>query len=122
MSELIYCATPTRLVTKIEEIMDYVTERGLAPFHPFQAFPYQRFEGNPNIGREKAMEFCFRAVDMSDRIWIFGVSHGTLQEVNIALAKKKPIELHLHLDSGWRRFYEELGKKYGNPLDYLINS
>ncbi len=67
MTELIYCATPSRLVDKIEEIMDYVTERGLAPFHPFQAFSYKRFEGNPAIGREKAMEFCFRTVEIPDR-------------------------------------------------------
>src|SRR3989338_904456 len=111
MLGLIYCATPSRIVTKIEEIMDYVTEQGLAPFHPFQAFPYKRFEGNPNIGRQKAMEFCFRAVEISDRVWIFGISHGTLQESKTALAKKKPLELHLQFDPQWRKFYEELGKE-----------
>ncbi len=120
MSELIYCATPSRLVDRIEEIMDYVTERGLAPFHPFQAFPYKRFEGNPNIGREKAMEFCFRAIEISNKVWIFGISHGTLQESNIAISREKPVELHLQFDPEWRKYYEELGKQYGNPLDYLV--
>ncbi|MEK6951199.1 MAG: hypothetical protein AABX13_05755 [Nanoarchaeota archaeon] len=43
-------------------------------------------------------------------------------ESNLAKAKNKPIELHLQFDSEWKRFYEELGKQYGNPLDYLITT
>jgi hypothetical protein len=38
MSKLIYCATPARLIIKKKEIMDFVTNKGHVPFHPFQAF------------------------------------------------------------------------------------
>ncbi len=58
MSKLIYCATPSRLVHRIKDIMDFVTNQGYAPLHPFQAFPYERFEGNPKIGRSKSIEWC----------------------------------------------------------------
>jgi hypothetical protein len=94
MSKLIYCATPSRLVEYREIIMDFVTNQGLAPLHPFQAFPFNRFEGNPKVGRAKSMEYCLRAVEMADEFWMFGISNGTLQEVVEALRIRKPIQLH----------------------------
>lgn len=47
MSKLVYCASPSRLVHRVKDIMDFVTDQGYAPLHPFQALPYERFEGNP---------------------------------------------------------------------------
>ncbi len=118
MSKLIYCATPSRLVNKIDEIMDFVTNRGYAPLHPFQALPYDRFEGNSEIGRTKSMEWCLRLVDVSDEFWMFGVSIGTLDEVTHAIKIVKPVTLHFDgFDPKWEKFYKELGHKYGNPLD-----
>ncbi|HLD04664.1 MAG TPA: hypothetical protein VJG90_03005 [Candidatus Nanoarchaeia archaeon] len=63
MSLLIYCATPSRISEKRESIMDFVSSQGHGPFHPFQAFEYERFEGGM-VGRERTMEFCRRAVDI----------------------------------------------------------
>lgn len=62
MTKLIYCATPSRLVHRSNDIMDFVTEQGYAPLHPFQALPCERFEGNTRIGRAKSMEWCCRLV------------------------------------------------------------
>tara|TARA_Y100000310_G_scaffold345160_1_gene462270 strand:- start:10016 stop:10315 length:300 start_codon:yes stop_codon:yes gene_type:complete len=90
--------------------------KGHGPLHPFQAFEYERFEGGP-VGREKSMEFCRRAVKICDEYWLFGISHGTLEELVHALKLKKPVKLFLDdWDPKWERYYEELGLKYGNPL------
>ncbi len=79
MSKLIYCAAPARIVHRLKDIMDFVTNQGNAPLHPFQAFPYERYEGNPRIGRTKSMEWCLRLIDISDEFCMFGVSNGTLE-------------------------------------------
>jgi len=122
MSKLIYCATPSRLVHKIDNIMDFVTNQGNAPLHPFQAFPYERYEGNPKIERTKSMEWCLRLVDISDEFYIFGVSNGTLEEVAHAIKTIKPVTLQFDgFDTEWKKFYQELGHKYGNPLDKLLS-
>jgi len=101
--------------------MDVVTAEGYAPLHPFQALPYERFEGNSRVGRDKSMEFCMRLVDVSDELWMFGISSGTLMEAVHALDIKKPVEFKFeYFDPEWKKFYEELGPKYGNPLDGLL--
>jgi hypothetical protein len=101
--------------------MDFVTNQGYAPLHPFQAFPYERFEGNPRIGRAKSMEWCLKLIDISDEFWMFGVSDGTLEEVTHAKTRI-PIKLKFDgFDSEWNKFYAQLGSKYSNPLDYLLS-
>lgn len=120
MTKLIYCAAPSRLVHKKDEIMDFVTKQGYGPLHPFQAYPYERFEGGP-IGREKSMEFCLRLIDVCDEFWMFGVSNGTLEELVYSIKIGKPIKLHFNdFDDNWAKFYKEIGEKYGNPLDSLL--
>ncbi len=117
--KLVYCATPSRISNTRKEIMDYVTSQGLGPFHPFQAFEYERFEGGP-IGRERTMDFCRRAVDICDEFWLFGVSQGTLMELVYALSISKPIKLHLNFDPDWENHYKTLGSEHGNPLEKLL--
>ncbi|HLC86782.1 MAG TPA: hypothetical protein VJH65_00695 [Candidatus Nanoarchaeia archaeon] len=67
------------------------------------------------------MEYCLRLIDISDEFWMFGVSNGTLEEVAYAVKTAKPIHLRFNgFDPEWKKFYEELGPKYNNPIDYLI--
>ncbi|MFH1590241.1 MAG: hypothetical protein ABIB43_06765 [archaeon] len=121
MSKLIYCATPSRLVHRLDDIMDFVTNEGNAPLHPFQAFPFERYEGNPMVGRIKSMEYCLRLIDISDEFYMFGVSEGTLEEVSHAIKINKPIKLQFDsFDPEWEKFYQELGPKYGDPIDNLL--
>ena len=117
--KLIYCATPSRLANKKKEIMDFVTRKGLGPFHPFQAFEYERFEGGP-IGREQTMKFCCRAIDICDEFWLFGISQGTLTELNYALKRGRAVNLILNeFDKDWQKEYETLKDKFGDPLSKL---
>lgn len=120
MSKLIYCATPSRLSHKTVEIMNFVTYRGCAPLHPFQALPYERFEGNPIIGRAKSMEWCLKLIEISDEFWMFGVSSETLEEVVYAKKIVKPVRLFLDFDFEWKKYYQELKDKYENPLNVKI--
>jgi hypothetical protein len=109
MSKLIYCATPSRISDKKNQIMDFVVRQGYAPFHPFQAFPYELFEGNPFVGREKTMMYCLRAIEICDEFWLFGVSQGTILEANHALKISKPTRRYLEeFDPKWRSFYQKL--------------
>ena len=107
--ELIYCATPSRFKERMDEVMDFVNKKTpYAPFHPFKAFPWDLFEGNPKVGRENAMEYCIRSVKLCDRFGLFGISQGTvIQELPIALKENKPIDLFLEFDPEWRNFYEK---------------
>ena len=118
MVKLIYCAQPGRLPNKKRKVMSFVSRHGGAPLHPFQAFPFGLYEGGP-IGREKTMKFCRRLISISDEVWLFGVSEGTLEDLNHAVKIKKPIKLHLEFDPEWKRYYNKLKRKYGYPLGKL---
>jgi len=121
--KLIYCATPTRLSSKKAQIMDYVTQRGFGPFHPLQAFEYERFEGGP-IGRDKTIEFCCRAIEICDEFWLFGISEGTLMELSYVINLNNrnlgdPKEIHYFykiFDPEWKDYY----KKHHNRFPGLL--
>lgn len=124
MPELIYCATPARLMQEnagiVYTIMNYVLEQGRAPFHPFQAFPYELFKGNPLVGREQTLQLCERAIKICDGVWIFGVSDGTLREAQYARKMAKHMELKLQFDRHWEKFYAELRSRHKGVLDDII--
>jgi len=103
--------------------MDFVTERGHGPFHPFQAFERERFEDGV-VGRDKTMEFCCRAIDICDECWLFGISEGTLIELcyNLDLPKPKPVKVFLDkFDKEWQVEYKRLKGKFGDPLSKIKN-
>lgn len=53
---------------------------------------------------------------------MFGVSDGTLEEITHTIKNNKPVYLKFDgFDSEWGKFYKELGKKYDNPLEILLN-
>jgi hypothetical protein len=120
LSKLIYCATPSRLAVKTGDIMGFVAEQGHAPLHPFQALPYEMFEGNPKIGRSKSMEWCLKLMGICDEVWLFGISEGTLKEIAYAAKIHKPLRIELDkFDPEWRKLYRKLGPKQENPLGRL---
>jgi hypothetical protein len=124
--KLVYCATPARLSSKRVEIMNYVTEHGGGPFHPFQAFEYERFEGGP-IGREKTIEFCCRAIEICDEFWLFGISEGTLIELayiinfnkNNKNNQKEIRYLYKTFDPEWKGYYEKHRDRFTGLLNGL---
>jgi hypothetical protein len=115
--DLIYCATPSRLKDRKEDILNFVNEKTpYAPFHPFTAFPWELFEGNKKVGRKNAMNYCIRSIDICDRFGLFGISEGTATiELPYALSKNKPIDLFVEeFDPDWRKYFQELENKNPN--------
>lgn len=117
---MVYCATPSRFASRKDEICKYVVEQGALPFHPFFAFPLEYYEAHPKVGRQKSMQACFDAVKNCDEFWMFGVSTGTMQELLVAKQENKAIKLLLDFDPDWKKFYAEIGPKFGNPLEGML--
>lgn len=134
--DLIYCATPSRMTDKTEEMIDFAQSLGYAPFHPFLAFPHQRFEGNPAVGREKTMEICQKAINICDKFGLFGISEGTVvYELSYVLwvntyptvpARIMPIEFFFQkFDPQWQEMLEKIEKEHHlehltiNPIKYI---
>ena len=121
MSRLVYCATPSRLVHKKEEIMRFASRQGYAPLHPFQALPYDFFEGNLEIGRTQTLDYCLRLVAICDLFWIFGISQGTLDELVHAHDIKKPVQSFVaEFDPEWKHYYQLFADHYRDALDKLV--
>jgi hypothetical protein len=118
MNKLVYCAQPGRLSNRKREVMNFVLEQGYAPLHPFQAFPYDLFEGG-KIGREKTMELCQRLIEAADEFWLFGVSEGTLQDLTYALKIKKHVRVFLDFDPEWEVYYKKLKEKYKSLHEFF---
>lgn len=119
--QLAYCASPARITENKESIIEYVSSIGFAPFHPFISFPYEKFEGNGKIGREKSMEYCKRMVKSCDIFFLFGISEGTLlEELPVAVESGIPIILNKEFDQKWDKKTKEFAKLPGNKgIEYL---
>lgn len=121
-SALVYCATPSRMAHRKDEICDHIVKQGFLPFHPFYAFPYKFYEGHPKVGRKKTMKTCLDAIENCEEFWLFGVSEGTLEELVHSIKIGKKVKLFMDLfDPEWRNFYRDLGFKYGDPLREISN-
>lgn len=94
---LIYVACPSRMISALPGIRTQVARAGKACLDPFAAFPYESFEGNQAIGRQQTLEWCCRLVDVCDEFWIFGLSHGTLTELEHFLTHRCGRELVVSL-------------------------
>ncbi len=90
-ARLIYAACPSRLAGLTDEIFSFVADTGNACLHPFAAMPFQFFEGSPTVGRERTLDWCCRLINASDEFWIFGISAGTLLELEYAMGCKMRI-------------------------------
>ncbi|NGN65528.1 hypothetical protein G5C51_16690 [Streptomyces sp. A7024] len=89
---LVYVACPSRMASRADEFQNVVVEGGHAPLNPFLAFPYPLFEGGPP-GRERTLEWCCRLIDICDEVWLFGISAGTLFEVQHLLSRGRRKDL-----------------------------
>lgn len=127
---LAYCSIPSRMAGKTEEIMDFVQAQRYAPFNPLLAFPRKRFEDGA-VGREETLEICLRATRICDELWLFGISEGTVAELEYFLTgiiftlysgRTKRIKFFFkEFDPAWRENLEKLEKEY-KPKSFRINA
>ena len=110
---LIYLSQPARLggataVENRERVIEAVTNRNLTVIHPFEAFPYERFEGAPNVGRERAMAYCCKLIDICEAgLAVTGISEGTLLETEYLLKhwpQRPLLNLIEEFDPDWRQY------------------
>lgn len=114
--KLIYCAIPSRM-SKIlsKEINLFVMSFSEFPFNPFMAFPLELYENGP-MGREKTLDYCKKFVEICDEFWLFGLSEGTIEELERAISANKKIKTFSNFDKEW--FNEK--NKLINKIDVLI--
>lgn len=110
--KLIYCAIPSRISKKSAQIMDYVESKNNAAFNPFSAFPLDRFEFG-KIGRKTTIDYCKRVIEICDELWIFGLSEGTIEEMDHAIKTGKTVNVIKEFDDDWEceksKFKDKLG-------------
>ncbi len=117
-NKIMYCAIPTRMRDKAEEIRSIVRKMGYAPVIPFDVGPYEDFEGG-TVGRERTLDFMMHVQRFCDTCGLFGISEGTLGEINYAQKTGQEIKMFPSYDPEWDVFYDNLNKKYGDPFANL---
>ena len=118
---LIYAACPSRLTDRTRDICDYVRSTGNACLHPFAALPFEYFEGTDVVGRTQTLHWCCRLIEAADAFWIFGVSEGTLLELEHAIALKRPVTVMVgKFDRRWRGECRRFAANYPIAVDYLL--
>lgn len=89
---LVYCATNSNNSEKTIDIIEFVINKGNVPLHPFQAMPYNYYEGG-KVGRKRTIEACKQVVKVCDEMWVFGKpSKGVKKEIIVAKEEKIPIK------------------------------
>lgn len=117
--KIMYCATPTRMMPRAAEVRARARQKGFAPVIPFDLGPYEDFEGNAGVGRERTLEMMLKVQRACDLCGVFGISRGVLAEVNDALKTGQTIRTFPGLDPEWDAMYEKLRDESGDPLSRL---
>lgn len=124
MHELVYISSPSRLIHKKDEMMQLVASHGKGGLHPFNALPYEYFEGGV-VGRDTSMRYCCSLIDVCHEFWLFGISEGTLIETEYFMVKNrednvKPfIILVKEFDPEWQKYYDIFIPRFSRVLQSL---
>ncbi|MDE1969966.1 MAG: hypothetical protein KGI50_00060 [Patescibacteria group bacterium] len=115
---IMYCMIPTRLRGERERARTLSRADGYAPTIPFDIGEFEDFEGG-TIGRERTLQFMLHVLSFCDVVGLFGISEGTMIELNRAIALGKTVLLYPDFDPQWNAAYENLKHTYGDPLSHV---
>lgn len=122
----VYCATPSRMADKSDEIINFVRrfssqDMVLMPQHPFK-LGHRKYQEDGYLGRKGTLQLCLNYLEIADWFTFFGISDGTLKECRHSLdkTKQKIHLLHEYFDPEWNKYYTKFGKKYGAPLENFV--
>jgi hypothetical protein len=122
---VVYGSTPSRLASKTDEIMKFVASLGKACLHPFMALPYEYYEGGC-VGRDKTICVCCKLVEVCDQFAIFGISEGTLIELEYHLDLNSRLKMPQALlvfikefDPEWQKYHAIFREKYPRAIQAL---
>jgi hypothetical protein len=125
---VIYGSMPSRLVDKTDEIMEFVAKMGRACLHPFKALPYKYYEGGV-VGRDKTIRVCCKLIHVCDEFGIFGISEGTLielehhLEINPDRLRPQPLLVFIkEFDPEWRIYREKFVERFPAAIEVLDRS
>jgi hypothetical protein len=107
-----------------EQVLKELIARGYDVIHPFNAFPYEHFEGNSAVGRDMAMKYCCDLLDMCDgRLIVTGISEGVLIEINYVLKnyENPRIKVFSNYDPQWSNMRQKFSSqdRFKNTLLFL---
>ena len=74
---------------EVDKICKYALKQGYLPLSPLHMFSFMA----DDAGRDDIMAICYRLIDISDEVWVFGDSKGCRQERKYAKKKNKRIRL-----------------------------
>jgi len=117
---LMYCAMPTRMQARREQVRKAAWDAGYVPVIPFDLGPYKHFEGNADFGRKRALEVMLKLQScVCQSTGIFGISPGVMGELENALNISQPVRVFHGFDPDWEEEYEKLKGTYGDLLARL---
>lgn len=116
--QLVFASTPSRMVDRTDEIMQFVSKKGKACLHPFNAMPYEYYEGG-ELGRDYTLDVCHRLIAACDELWVFGASDGTMFEIEEFIKnnarRSKPQQFRNYVkefDPKWHEYLRAYAMKY----------
>lgn len=74
---------------KADKICRYIVRKGFLPISPLHLFSF--IDEETDELRERIMEVCYKLIDLSDEVWIYGDSEGCNLEREYAKKKGKKI-------------------------------
>lgn len=118
--KIMYCAIPTRIRDCAPQVRRLAREAGYAPVIPFDVGPYEDFEGG-QIGRARTLEFMIEIQRNCDALGFFGVSEGTMGELNDALVRKQHVRIFRGFDPDWDAEYFKQRVRWGGLIERLTS-
>ncbi len=84
-----YSDSPTENIVKADKICKYWARQGVIPISPLHLFSFYEDDN----AREDIMNICYKLIDLSDVVFIYGDSKGCRLEKEYAERIKKPVEI-----------------------------
>ncbi len=83
-----YSDNPEENKKKAEQICKLLIKEGMLPISPLHLFSFSENDD----ARSEIMEVCYKLIDISDEVWIYGFSEGCKLEKEYAIKNNKTIK------------------------------
>lgn len=103
-----YANDPEANKQSADNICRYVCRLGYLPLSPLHMFSF--IDNENDYIRHQIMKVCYKLINMSDEIWIFGNSEGCQKELKYARKHNKKIILFYQKTKHGYKYYENLMK------------
>lgn len=84
-----FASDPINNKKKVDKICRYWVKQGVIPISPLHLFSFYDDDSN----REDILNTCYKLINISDVVFIYGNSEGCKLERAYAEKKKKPVEI-----------------------------